>query len=122
MVQFIGLPGTSAEPGSVAFPLSQEIPALLSTTLISVGTLPTLLFALKKAEGKNIFIDGGAEIVNLLMKENLIDDFYISIVPILLGEGIRLFKDGLPEQKLRLINSECFGTGLVQLHYELNGK
>jgi dihydrofolate reductase len=49
----------------------------------------------KKAEKeKNIFINGSAEIVNKLLKENLLVEFYISIIPILLSSGVRLFKDG----------------------------
>jgi dihydrofolate reductase len=84
------------------------------------GDLKELVLKLKQKKGKNIFIDGGAEIVNELLKEKLIDQFYISIIPILLGDGIRLFKDGLPEQNLRLINSESFDTGLIQLKYDLD--
>ncbi len=83
------------------------------------GNLKELILKLKKVDGKNIFIDGGAEIVNVLLKDKLIDEFYISIIPILLGNGTRLFKNGLPEQKLRLKNSNHFKTGLVQLHYEI---
>lgn len=82
------------------------------------GNLKDLIRHLKlNDEGKNIFIDGGAEVIDVLLKENLIDEFIISIIPILLGDGIRLFKDGRPEAKLRLMHSECYGTGLVQLHY-----
>jgi dihydrofolate reductase len=84
------------------------------------GNLKELVLSLKQKRGKNIFIDGGAEIVNELLKEKLIDQIYLSIVPILLGDGVRLFKCGLPEQNLRLINSKQFGTGLIQLQYDLN--
>ena len=73
---------------------------------------------MKSETGKNIFIDGGAEIVNELLKENLIDEFVISIIPILLGDGVKLFKDGRPEQKLTLISTKQFETGLTQLHYK----
>jgi len=84
------------------------------------GNLKELVLRLKQEKGKNIFIDGGAEIVNELLKEKLINKFYLSIVPILLGDGIRLFKNGLPEQNLRLISSKQFETGLIQLQYELD--
>jgi dihydrofolate reductase len=73
---------------------------------------------LKSETGKNIFIDSGAEVVSQLLAEQLIDELYISIIPILLGEGIRLFKDGLPQQRLQLIDSKQFTSGLVQLHYQ----
>ncbi|MOA44955.1 hypothetical protein D3C78_1673010 [compost metagenome] len=72
---------------------------------------------LKKGDGKNIYCDGGAEIVNELLKSDLIDEFIISIVPVLVGNGIRLFKDGRPEQLLEFISAKTFDTGLTQLHY-----
>jgi len=80
--------------------------------------LKTLINDLKVRQGKNIFIDGGAEVVNLLMKNTLIDEFIISIIPIFLGEGIRLFKAGtFSETSLKLVDSKSFEKGLVQLHY-----
>lgn len=81
------------------------------------GSLPALVAELKAQKGKHIFVDGGAEIVHELLKENLIDEFYISIIPILLGDGISLFKDERPELKLKLMSVKQFETGLVQLHY-----
>jgi dihydrofolate reductase len=83
------------------------------------GSLRDLIRHLKLDDsGKNVFIDGGAEVIDVLLKENLIDEFIISIIPILLGDGIRLFKDNRPELQLSLMHSECYGTGLVQLHYK----
>ena len=77
-----------------------------------------LVSRLKSQSGKNIYCDGGAEVANELMKNNLVDEFVISIIPILLGEGIRLFKDGRPEQTLELVSSKSFEKGLTQLHYK----
>ena len=82
------------------------------------GDLKTLILELKNKQGKNIFVDGGAEIVNELLKENLIDEFIISIIPVLLGEGTKLFNDGRPELKLKLISAKSFDKGLAQLHYK----
>lgn len=81
------------------------------------GNLKELVTNLKNREGKNIFIDGGAEIVNILMQDDLIDEFVISLIPVFLGSGIRLFNDNRPESSLKLINSQSFEKGLVQLHY-----
>ena len=81
------------------------------------GKLKDLISGLKTEKGKTIFIDGGAEIVNVLLKENLIDELVISVIPILVGNGTRLFKDNRPEQKLNLVNVKTFDTGLTQLHY-----
>jgi len=82
------------------------------------GKLEKLISKLKSEQGKNIFIDGGAEIVNELLKENLIDEFIISIIPVLVGNGTKLFVDGRPEMKLELVSLKKFDTGLTQLHYK----
>lgn len=82
------------------------------------GEMKELVLKLKAAKGKNIFIDGGAEVVHSLLKEKLIDEFYISIIPILLGRGVKLFKDGRDEQRLKFISAKHFEKGLVQLHYK----
>lgn len=84
------------------------------------GDIKDLVIHLKNMNGGNIFLVGGSEIVYALQKEKLNDEFYISIIPVLLGEGINLFIDGLPEQRLTLINSKQFSSGLVQLHYKIS--
>lgn len=89
----------------------------IGRTVFYTADLSELVRKLKSAQGKNIFCDGGAEIVNELLKKDLIDEMIISVIPILLGNGTRLFKDGRPEQKLKLVNVKAFDTGLTQLHY-----
>jgi dihydrofolate reductase len=87
-------------------------------TKFYTGNLKELVQQLKSENGKNIYCDGGAEIVNELLKSDLIDELIVSIVPVLVGNGIRLFKDGRPEQQLELVNTKTFDTGLIQLHYK----
>ncbi|TKK66181.1 dihydrofolate reductase [Ilyomonas limi] len=86
-------------------------------TQFYTGNLTKLIRQLKSENGKNIYCDGGAEIINELLKNDLIDEFIISVVPVLVGNGTRLFKDGRPEQQLELVSSKSFDTGLIQLHY-----
>jgi len=95
-----------------------ERPSVGKTTFYT-GNLVELVQQLKNDSGKDIHCDGGAEIANELLKSNLIDEFIISVVPILLGNGIKLFKDGRPEQQIELVNVKTFDTGLTQLHYKL---
>ena len=82
------------------------------------GNINELIKILKSESGKSIFVDGGAEVVREFRNENLIDEYIISIIPVLLGKGIRLFKDADMENKLKLIESKVFDSGLVQLRYE----
>nr|WP_206528023.1 dihydrofolate reductase family protein [Marinitoga sp. 38H-ov] len=54
--------------------------------------------------GKNIWVYGGRKLVSLFLKENIIDEFIIGIIPIILGKGIPLFIDNRPIIDLKLIN------------------
>ena len=90
----------------------------IGKTIFYTGKLKGLILKVKSEKGETIFVDGGAEIVNELLKENLIDEFIISIIPVLIGDGIKLFKDGRPEQQLELVSVKQFEKGLVQLHYK----
>ena len=86
-------------------------------TRFYTGNLAELVAQLKSENGKNIYCDGGAEIINELLMNYLVDEFIISVIPVLVGNGTRLFKDGRPEQQLELVNTKTFDTGLIQLHY-----
>ena len=87
-------------------------------TIFHTGNISELVKRLKSEKGKNIYCDGGAEVIDELLKQDLIDEFIISVIPVLLGDGTRLFKDGRPEQILELISVKAFETGLTQLHYK----
>ena len=87
-------------------------------TTFYTGNLTELVLRLKSGRGKNIYCDGGSEIINELLQHNLIDEFFISVIPVLVGNGTRLFKDNRPEQQLELVSVKSFETGLTQLHYK----
>lgn len=93
-----------------------ERPGVGRTTFYT-GKLTELVRRLNSENGMNIYCDGGSEIINELLKDDLIDELTISIVPVLTGNGTRLFKDGRPEQQLELLNAKTFDTGLTQLSY-----
>jgi dihydrofolate reductase len=82
------------------------------------GDLNALIQQLKAEEGKNIYCDGGAELVKLLMEQGLIDEYIISVIPILLGNGKRLFIGDTPTEQLSALPAKQFDSGLVQLHYK----
>ncbi len=84
------------------------------------GDLGELVTRLKSKPGKNIFCDGGAEIVHALLSAKLFDELVFSIIPVILGDGTTLFKAGIPEADLKLISSKAYDSGLVQLKYHIN--
>ncbi len=71
---------------------------------------------LKSENGKDIWVVGGAEFAQNLISEGLIDEFHITIVPIVLGEGIELFKDNINKTKLHLDNCGVYDE-LILLQY-----
>ncbi len=91
--------------------------AQIGNILFYTGELPSLIHDLKSRDGKNIFVDGGAKLVNELLKQKLIDEMIVSIIPTTIGDGIRLFQSGIAEQQWKLIESKSFDTGLVQIKY-----
>jgi len=88
----------------------------IGKTVFYTGCLMELVRTLKQKEGKNIFVDGGAMVVNELLNELLIDEIILSIIPVILGDGTRLFQRTV-NQTLWLKQCKQFDTGLVQLHY-----
>lgn len=83
------------------------------------GDLSELVMKLKSAGGKNIFCDGGAQIINELLRLRAVDEIIVSIVPVLLGKGTRLFSTIFSEQELQLISARSYPSGLVQTHYRV---
>ncbi|MDE6471354.1 MAG: dihydrofolate reductase family protein [Eubacterium sp.] len=75
-----------------------------------------LIKNLKNENGKDIWICGGASLVQQLVNEDLIDCYHITVIPTLLGSGIRLFENAKHEIRLRLLNSRSY-NGMTDLIY-----
>jgi len=71
---------------------------------------------LKQEEGKDVFVFGGASLTQSLIKADVIDNYIIGIVPVILGKGIRLFSES-DMVKLHLVK-QTLEEGIVILHYE----
>ena len=86
-------------------------------TIISNNQLDAIN-KLKQATGKNIVVFGSPTACHFLMAEDLVDDYWLFVNPILLAEGIPLFKDIKEKRKLKFVASITFPSGVVCLHYE----
>ena len=78
----------------------------------------TFLGHLREQPGKNIWLMGGGELARDFLKDDLVDELYIGIVPTLIGEGIPLFPSGFPQRAFSLIENKTFSKGLVALKYQ----
>ena len=82
------------------------------------GDLEELINKIKSEEGKNIYFDGGSLVAKLLMEKNLIDEYIISVIPTILGDGKRLFRGETARIPLDLVKTKHYESGLIQLHYK----
>lgn len=78
---------------------------------------PEQIKRLKQKPGKNIVL-GGANIAQQFMQYDLIDEFQLSVHPVILGEGKPLFKDLKEKMNLSLVNSKLFDSGVITLYYQ----
>ena len=72
---------------------------------------------LKEEHKGNIWICGGASVAGQLLKEDCIDQLWLSIIPTVLGKGVRLFPELSQELPLKLVGTERY-NGIVDLVYE----
>lgn len=87
-------------------------------TDIASGNLAEDVNQLKRQNGKDMIVYGGASFVSALIKEGLIDAFHLFLNPVLLGDGLTIFKEVNDKQNLKLVNSIPFDCGIVLLHYK----
>src|SRR5260370_17816771 len=72
---------------------------------------------LRKRTGRDIWLMGGGELARDFLKEDLVDELYIGIVPVLIGEGIPLFPSGFPQREFSLLENKTFSKGMIALKY-----
>jgi dihydrofolate reductase len=82
----------------------------------------TALFHISAQGFRHLWLVGGGVLVNAFLQHNAIDEYIISTIPIILGEGIRLFPSSSPEIALELIGSQHYPSGLLQAHYRRKGE
>jgi dihydrofolate reductase len=79
------------------------------------GDLIESINKLKKQEGKDIIVYGGANFVSELIKNNLIDELYLFINPTAIGNGLKIFTDRF---KFILLSSTSYSNGIVVNKYK----
>lgn len=90
-------------------------------TVLSKGDIVEEVNKLKESDGKDIIVYGGASFVTSLIKNNLIDEYYLFINPQAIGNGMDVFGEVNGIFKLKLVESKAFECGIVVNKY-LSGK
>src|SRR4051812_46511727 len=94
--------------------LSSTLPSVCDKAEIYAGDIQYLIEKLHADDIRHIYVDGGKTISQFL-NQGLIDELIISLIPVILGSGIPLFNNVLHESWCRLISSQSYSNGLVQL-------
>lgn len=71
------------------------------------------------AEGKNVWIVGGGDLVGQFHDAGLLDELYVQIGSVTLGAGKPLLPRAITNPPLRLVSARAVGTGFAELHYEV---
>jgi dihydrofolate reductase len=90
-----------------------------NTTIIN-GDLVSEIKKLKDKPGKSIIAYGGAEFVSSLVKENLIDEYYLFVNPVVIKEGLTIFDKISDMKKFSLVDAKHFDCGINLLCYKVN--
>jgi dihydrofolate reductase len=120
-------PAVSPEEKEYARKLNAMRKIVFSKTLPTVewnnstlmkGVVPEAITKLKQEPGGDMLIYGSASLVRTLTNSGLIDEYQILVHPIILGGGKPLFQDIRERQKLKLVKTKSFASGVIGLSYQ----
>ena len=120
---------TSEEPGAAEmnqatkYVASRGRPALeWQKSVLLEGDAADAVAHLKQEDGPELQVHGSSNLLQTLIRANLVDRYRLLIFPVLVGGGKRLFGDGSIPAGLRLVDSKVSGTGVVMATYEPTGE
>ena len=88
-----------------------------SNTTLATGELKTEIEKLKNSAGNDIIAYGGSAFVSSLLEQELVDDIHFFVNPVVIGNGLPVFKKEAQKQNLQLVQAKAFECGVVVLHY-----
>jgi dihydrofolate reductase len=122
-------PHASEEAGAKPFNeatkyvVSRSRPTLeWSNSVLVGGNAAEGIAELKKEDGPELQVHGSGNLIQTLMRHNLVDEYRLWVFPLVIGSGKRLFSDGTIPSALRLVDSKVSTTGVVIGTYEPAGE
>ena len=95
-----------------------EPPGERNNVIFTSDSPGAVIASIRKQPGKHIWLMGGGELIREFLKEDLVDELYIGVVPTLIGEGIPLFPSGFPQREFDLIENKSYSQGMIALRYQ----
>ena len=106
-------------PGKTSYVFTREGLKTDRDDVVFVSDQPDNFLTQLEAKGyKKIWLMGGAELATSFLRQGRIDEYILSIHPVILGEGIPLVYSSIPQEDLRLMKSKQYPDGLLQVRYQ----
>jgi dihydrofolate reductase len=110
--------GSMGESSMVTYVMSRTLPPGERNGVQVVKQSPAALVRRIRAKpGKHIWLMGGGELARDFLREDLVDELYLGLVPVLIGEGIPLFPAGFPQREFALVENNTYSRGMIELKY-----
>ena len=105
-------------PDKVSYVLtSRNLSTTRTDVLFIKGGVEEVLKNVKEKEYKRVWLMGGGNVASSFIDRGLVDEYIISIVPIILGSGVSLYHS-VSELKLNFMSTKSYSSGVVELHYQ----
>jgi dihydrofolate reductase len=91
-------------------------------SMLLEGDVGEAVARLKEEDGPELQVHGSSDLIQTLVRRDLIDEFRVWIFPVVLGSGKRLFGEGVPPRTLKLVDSKVSSTGVVMGTYRPGGE
>lgn len=110
--------GSFAASSMTSYVMSGSQPPGERDGVIFTNQTPAALIAgIRKRRGKDMWLMGGGELARDFLKTDLVDELYLGVVPVLLGDGLPLFPSGFPQRDFALLENRTFSRGMIALKY-----
>ena len=107
-------PGAEPLNNATKYVASRSNPALeWENSVLIEGDVAEGVAAIKQGDGPELQVHGSSDLLQTLIRHNLVDEFHLLVFPVVVGPGKRLFGDGTIPAGLELVDSKVSGTGVV---------
>ncbi|MGV3657418.1 MAG: dihydrofolate reductase family protein [Chitinophagaceae bacterium] len=122
LMQQVGDEAVPGMPPLKEYVFSKTLTTVKDGVILVNGNVKEAVEKIKSEKGKDIWLFGGASLTAALLQLKLIDEFWLSVHPIILGSGKPLFSHIPDRTYLQLLENKTYDSGLVSLKYALAQK
>ena len=99
----------------------RNLQAEMQNVYFIVGDPQQVLSSADFSQFRRLWLVGGSTLIASCLKKGLIDEYVLTILPVILGHGLRLFSSPVPEQWLTMDSCQHYERGVLQIHYVKTG-